>query len=299
MRRPIKLLILTLLVLTACSRPAATAQPSAPPSVVEAGPSTIPAFSPTATPTLMPLFPESLTNVELHQRLDPFSAVEGSCPLPCYNGLTAGQSNMQDVLVFYSHLGIGATDLIPGDYEAAQDGSGRLSAWLTKTSDVLQAEEMGLVPPLVNVYLQDNVVQYVYVGWEYLPPYLHPSHVLEQLGQPDGLNLALLFNQNPPSYLLQFVYTQKGIGVAFSGPMPGDSSLREVCLSSEQVNVTVFGVFIPGTVPMEGLSNAEYLLPLEAALGLSYTDFADLLSAGECLGIPAAQWTPWQTMQSP
>jgi hypothetical protein len=247
----------------------------------------------------MPLFPESLTNAELHQRLDPFSDVEGSCPLPCYNGLTAGQSNLQDVLAFYSHLGIGATDLIPGDYEAAQDGSGRLSAWLTKTSDVVQAEEMGLAPPLVNVYLQDNVVQYVYVGWEYLPPYLHPSRVLEQLGQPDNLNLALILDQNPPSYLLQFVYAQRGIGVAFSGPMPGDSSQREVCPSGGQVNVTVFGIFIPGTAPMQGLNNAEYLLPLETTLRLSYTDFVGLLSAGECLSIPAAQWTPWQTMQSP
>ncbi len=95
--------------------------------------------------------------------------------------------------------GVGAADLIPGDYEAAQDGTGRLSAWLTKTSDVLQAEEMGLAPPLVNVYLQDNVVQYVYVGWEYLLSYLLPARVLEQLGQPDELNLALVFNRIPPA----------------------------------------------------------------------------------------------------
>jgi hypothetical protein len=243
--------------------------------------------------------PETLTTEELHQRLDPFAGLAADCALPCYYGLIPGTSGVYDTLLFYSRLGIGLGDLIPGDDQSLRTGTGSASAWLTKTSDVTQADALGLAPPLVDIYLQDGLTQYLYVGWQYYPPYLTLPRVLEVLGPPTQLDLALVFDQQPPVYVLQLVYGEQQTGFSFSGRASGDETALQVCLSDESVSVTRFGVFAPGVTPMEGLSNSAYLLPLTDTLGLSYEEFAALVSAGNCLTIPAETWGAWQAIVPP
>jgi hypothetical protein len=243
--------------------------------------------------------PEVLTTEQLHQRLDPFVGLAADCALPCFNGLVPGASGAYDTLLFYSRLGIGLGDLIPGDDQSLRSGTGSVSAWLTKTSDVTQAEALGLAPPLVDVYLQDGLTQYLYVGWGYYPPYLTLPRVLETLGPPTHLDLALIFDQQPPTYMLQLVYDEQRTGFAFSGRMSGDESALLVCLDDEGVSVTRFGVFALDAVPMEGLSNSAYLLPLAETAGLPYEEFAALAASGECLPIPAETWGAWQAIAPP
>ncbi len=253
--------------------------------------------SPLPTPTLS--VPESLTTAELHRRLDPFGTTDRSCVLPCYNGLRVGQSGQQDVLNFYAWLGIGVQDLIPGDYEAVQDGSGRLGAWLTKTSDLLSAAESGLTPPLVDIYLESGLVQSIYVGWQYYPPYVTVSRTLEVLGQPAQVDLALVFSQDPPTYMLRLLYPTQQTGFAFYGQTIGDATVRQVCFSAEQVTSAFFGVFAPGIPPMAGLTYSDYLLPVEQTLSITQAQFAALATQEQCLNIAASLWTPWQALQVP
>jgi hypothetical protein len=288
-----------LALLTACGGPPSTAIPSPAPQSEAATPAPLEIVPTPVEPTPDLPRPETLTTEQLHQRLDPFAGLAADCALPCYNGLIPGASGAYDTLLFYSHLGIGLGDLIPGDDQSLRSGTGSVSAWLTKTSDVTQAEEMGLAPPLVDIYLQDGLTQYLYVGWQYYPPYLTLPRVLEMLGPPTRLDLALVFDQQPPAYMLQLVYDEQRTGFAFSGPTSGDDAARQVCLGDESVSVTRFGVFAPGVTPMEGLSNSPYLLPLAETVGLPYEDFAALVASGECLTIPAETWGAWQAIVPP
>lgn len=290
-------LVALLMLLTACST-APSVTPQAAGSTPQAPtPTWTPApFSTSTEPFALPL-PESLTTVELHERLDPFGSVSEGCVLPCYNSCVPGEATMEEALVFYSRLGIGVPDLIPGDYQDARDGTGHLGAWLTKSTDVVHAEEIGLAPPVVDIYLEDNVVQYIYTGWEYAPPYLTLPVVLENLGEPDRIDLGLVLRLDPAAYILQFVYADVHAGFLFKGDTTGDANRRQVCFSDEQVAVTYFGVFSPDVTPMEGLAGSHYLLPLEESLGLSYADLAALVAAGGCLEIPAERWSLWQELE--
>ncbi len=289
-----------LFVAVGCSSPDAPALPDAVPTATPAGES---GPAPTAiliTPTFAPPVPDSMSTQELHQRLNPLLDSTEGCTLPCYNGLVAGQSTDEDTLTFYGHLGIGLPDLVPGDYDALQDGdgTGRLSAWLTKSTDVVQAEEMGLAPPYVNVHLENNVVKFLYVAWEYYPPYLTIGNVLDRFGQPDQLNLALNFEKDPANFMLQLIYTGQQAGFAFYGETTGDASARTICLAEGQV-LTLFSTFATDITPMGGLSDFQYLLPMQETLGLSYADFDGKMHAGECLTIPSDQWQPWLSLQTP
>lgn len=294
--RPLLLIGAAALALAACAggEPAGTTAPpltdasGAPTAAVPTG-DALPAAtaSPTGFPTTAtPLPRESLTTAELHERLDPFTpAIEG-CELPCYNGLTVGEAGWVGALDFYARLGIGPTDTIPGDYDAAQDGTGRLGAWLTKTSDAAQADDMGLAAPLVDLYLEDGMVQILYVVWGYAPPYLTLPGVLDALGPPDGIDLRVDPATDPAGYTLRALYSERRAGFAFYGsiaPAPGGAAL---CFDEAHVERTFFGLFAEGVPMMEGLEGTESLRPLAEVNGWTYEEFAADLADDGCLSLP-------------
>lgn len=220
----------------------------------------VPTFTPVVLPTSAP--PDTLTNQELHQRLDPFHATDPACILPCYNGLVPGQSGMPETLTFFARLGIGQRDFIPGDFQAAQDGTGKLGAWLTKTSDIVHADEQGLSAPLVDLYIENNVVQNVYVAYGYAPDYLTPASVLAQAGQPDRIDLGLNLEAASPVWLLRLLYAPSAYGVAFYGSAAPAGDGVELCFGAGSINRTVFGVSAPALPLMEGIPDASTLRPL-------------------------------------
>ncbi len=291
-------LLLVALLLAACSRITPTLPSSSLPlSTLPAAPSATPSHQPSPTPTLAP--PESLTLAELHQRLDPFNTALPDCALPCYNGLLVGRSSLQEALNFYARLGIGITDLIPGDYEGIQDGSGRLGAWLLTASDAAQAAQAGMMPPLVDLYLESNVVQSVYVGWRYIPSYLTPARVLGVLGQPTHLDLALVFGEGPPAVMLRFLYPQVQAGFAFYTDASSSGDGWRVCFSTDQVGRAFLGIFAPDIPPMAGLTYSDRLLPLLETVGMTYEDFAAEMASTGCLNIPAERAAAWQALPNP
>jgi hypothetical protein len=290
--------------ITACAAPAPTpgsstsagpvapsAQPG-PPDGTSGQASPPPAAQ--VTPTLA--LPDSLSTAELHQRLDPFTPGIERCALPCYNGLLVGQAGLAEAFNFYARLGIGIPDLMPGDYAALQDGEGHLRAFLNKASDQVEAEAQGIEPSLVDLGIAASGVQYLYVGWQYYPGYVTLPRIEDALGLPGRLDLGLVFGDDPPSFVMVLYYPQAQTGFAFYGETLGDASARQVCLSADQVSVIFMGIFAPDIPPMEGLTDSEYLLPLEAAVGVSPAAFADTIRAGQCLSIPAESWGAWESI---
>jgi hypothetical protein len=292
-------LILLLAACTAKPEPdtGPTPQIFNPPPVYTA---TIPGVpSPVYTPTIIINYQESLTTQELHQRLDPFGSVEGNCQLPCYFGLLLGQSETNDVYNFYAHLGIGIPDLIPGDYPAVRDhGTGRLGAALTKTTDALNANSMGLGAPQMGIYVQDNIAESLYLTWGYYPPYLPVSRVLTQMGQPGSLRLALIFVEDQPTYLLELLYPDRQTGFAYFGNTLGTANAPQVCFDADQVQSTTLAITKVGLTPMESIRYGELLLPLTDTLGITYPDFAAEMAGDACIDIPATAIPVWQALGS-
>jgi hypothetical protein len=286
-------------LLTACSRAETPSQPGGSPTGIP-GASQLPTWTPPAamSPTIALFVPsaDSLTTAQLETRLDPFGSPD--CKLPCYNGLVPGQGDLQEALNFYGRLGISALDLQPGDYEAARDGTGNLGATLIRSSDVQQAIEAGFRPPQVDLRLDSNVVRSIYVKWGNLPFYLTLPHTLEVMGQPDRLDLALVFGEGNPTFVLQLIYTASQTGFAFSGEAPNDGSQVLVCLSNDRLNATMLGVFAPGEPIMAGQTYEKYLMPIQETLGLPYADIAAQAGAGGCLSIPQSLWGVWQTPEN-
>lgn len=300
MNRSAACLLLAALLLAACSPEAplsATAVPA--PATAPVATST-PAQEPTATApaelVLSPEPPESLTVAELHARLDPFAVAVEGCTLPCYVGLQPGAAALSDVLAFYARLGIGTADLIPGDWDAVQDGTGRVGAWLTKTVDADQAEAQGLPAPLVDIYVEDDALQYAYIGWQYLPPYLTAARVVGALGPPDEVKLGLVLDEELPVYTLHLVYTGKRAAFAYYGRPQGDAVQRSVCLTPGEIDRTFFGLFAPEAPLMGGLAYQQYLLPAGEALGLPAEQVVAQLGAGGCLTVSAEQAAQWAAL---
>jgi hypothetical protein len=193
--------------------------------------------------------------------------------------------------------GIGLHDLIPGDYPGIADRTGLLRAGLTKARDVEQAEAMGLTPPVASISVLENVAEIVAIGWEYSPPYLSAPIIVQQMGQPDQIDLAVIFTQEPPAYLLHFFYTEERVGFGFSGTTLGDSSALQICLLPEQIEYTSMNILAPDLDPLETLSFSYLLLPVEDTLGISTADLAASIAVGECFGVPASAWPNWQTVE--
>jgi len=299
MHRYLYLLIAVLVAVTGCSG-GSNQTPDKGGVPIESGGTSAPAQSgeiPTfdvsvlPTPTLSHPTPEVSTTQELHDRLDPFGS-EANCELPCYLGFTPGAANVQDTLVFYSQLGIGATDLFPGDLEGIADGNGSLAAALTKTTDVEQAESIGLPPPLVEVQITDNVSEHLYVAWQNYPTYLTIQEVFGALGEPTSVDLSLDLESG--SYLLRLTYAGNesgSYGYAIEGNLNG---AQQVCLSEEFVEVTYLGTFAAGIEPMAGLRYSQYALPLETTLSLNVNGLIAALDSEGCFTVE--QLAPWQAL---
>jgi hypothetical protein len=283
--------------LSACtsSPPSSPASSALPPAGTLPVPLTPTPAPPTSVPTLPAPPPDSLTTDQLNQRLNPFASAD--CTLPCYNGITPGQSGLPEATQFYARLGIGLSDIVPGDYQTVLGGTGNLRATLMRSSDVVQALQGGLIPPEANIFLANGVVQIVYVRWSTYPAYLAAPAVLSALGPPDQVSLALMFGADPnvPSrFVVEMVYVGKQSGLIFVGNTDGDAASRQVCLSDQAVKQTVLGVFAPGLTPLADNPAKAKVLPLEGSTGVSITSFATMISAGGCLQIAADRWNQWR-----
>lgn len=295
MVRRAAVLIAVMGLLGACSGrqtpPPPTASPPTPDQAATAAQSATAAVAtaPAESPTAEPIPPDDLTTDELYARLDPLAGAEPGCALPCYVGLTPGAAGLDDVFAFYARLGVGREDLIPGDLQAAADGTGRLGAGLNKATDV----QPGAAVPLVDVGVEVGVVQSVYVGWPDAPASLAPAAVFAALGEPAEADLAIDAAAEAPTYLLRLAYPDLHSGFAFRGPLQAGAGTQDVCPSGDGLERVFFGTFAPEQPVMAGLTGETPLLPLDETLGVSYADLSALAAGGGCLTLTADQVALW------
>lgn len=249
------------------------------------------------TPTATLMAPESLSTADLLLTLNPLMLQDDGCQLPCYNGLTAGQGGLPEVMNFYARLGIGQPDMMPGDYDSVRDGEGHLRAFLNKASDQVQAEASGLEPVLIDVGFAAGKAQYLYIGWQYLPENLGLSDVISSLGRPDRLELGLQLGAQTPTYMLLLYFQDKQTGFVYYGKLRTANTGTAICSDTEHATVTLLGIFARDIPALEGLTNAETLLPLEETTGISYETLTGQISAGECLNLTEDQIAPWLNIQ--
>jgi hypothetical protein len=284
--------ILALLTLASCAAQP-TAAPAVEPTQTQAAgaplpPTPLPTFTPlpTTAPTATPNPPAKLTVEELDQRLDPLGS--DACHLPCYGFLTVGQADLDGALEFYSRLGIGLSDLMPGDYDGVRTGSGDLHAWLNKATDQAAAEAAGYAPPLVDLTLQDGLVNQVYVGWTQMPERLDAARIAGGLGEPDTIEAAVVQDGESTTYMLRLIYSIWQADFVYYGPAAvNDAGLHQICVNQDTVQQVLFGVWEPGTGPKEGLAHSEHLQPIEELTGSSMSDLTAQLANGQCLIVSA------------
>lgn len=247
---------------------------------------------PTPLPTIPP---ETLTTDQVSQRLDPFGSPD--CQLPCFNGLTPGDSKLPDALAFYARLGIGASDFVPGDFQHAATGTGNLRATLMRSTDITQALDAGFKPPETNAYLNDGKIQMVYVRYETYPASLAAARIISTLGAPDKVGLSLIYTTDPntpTNFIIQMAYAAKQAGFSYLGSTTGDASAQQACLTDVGVRETVFGVFAAGFAPFSDNPAAPKILPLDESTGISAADFATAVTSNGCISIPADKWLQWR-----
>ncbi|MBN1120979.1 MAG: hypothetical protein JXJ17_07870 [Anaerolineae bacterium] len=251
-------------------------------------PTPLPTFTPLpiVEPTATPSPPAKLTVEELSQQLDPLGG-GNSCPLPCYGGLMVGQANLNDALEFYSKLGIGTSDLMPGDYDDVRSGTGHLHAWLNKASDQAEAQAAGYAPPLVDIVLQDGLVHQLYIGWSQLPDILDAARIVGALGEPDVLEGAVIQDEEVSTYMLRLIYTTHQADLVYYGSPVTGAGFPQICVNPDTVQQVLFGVWELETGPIEGFALSDHLRPAEESLGASKSDVTARLGTGQCLDIPA------------
>ncbi|MGF1507300.1 MAG: hypothetical protein ACFB51_19560 [Anaerolineae bacterium] len=301
--------ILTVLLLAACGSPS---EPG-PPPVGEGG-----AEGPAATATLSvfgtvppEMLPEQdnvldplpteyvvpaevLTTEQLHERLNPIGATLSR--LPCYGGLTPSpEAELADAVAFYSQIGIEVTNLIPGDYDEARDGTGHLRAWLTTTTDPQRASELGLIAPLVDVFLRDKAVRSIYVGWQYLPPYFSVEQIVAEYGTPDTVEVAFTLAEEEAAFALNLIYAESVDG-AFGFGFGGLTDLQEaaVCIDDDHVGLAYLGSFAEGEAPLANIYPTSMdMRSTVDSLGVTPAEAVDTLADG-CLAVSAEQLDLWR-----
>lgn len=236
--------------------------------------------------------PESVTTAVIEQRLNPFT--DSQCALPCYNGLTPGQADMNGALGFFSRLGISPIDMVPGDYDTTLDGTGHMGAALLRATDIEQAVKVGYKPPNAEVAMLSGVVDNVSINWPDYPPYLTLPIVLQQLGPPNQVDVGLRFIATPPLYVLQLIYTGRQTGFIFAGVTREGSGVLDVCPNEETITNMAMGVFSASQAPLAGSEVSSFVLPLEQSTGTTLDAFLTQINAGGCLSITADRWPQWQ-----
>jgi len=236
--------------------------------------------------------PETITTAQLAQRLNPFA--DPQCALPCFNGLTPAAGDFYAALSFYSQLGISSADMVPGDYENTLDGTGHLAASLLRASDVQQAVAAGYRPPRIDIALESGVVSNIFVNWSDYPPAMTLPIILGQLGPPDDLKIGLMFETDPPTFLIQMIYTGRQSGFLFRGTAESAGQALSVCPDAAHITGSALGIYGQGVVPLAGIDAANRLLPMEQSTGIAADQFAALAQASSCLTITADRWAQWQ-----
>lgn len=296
------IILVLLYILTACSvyRPSSegTSAPLTPSPLL---PSPVPAtatLSPTHTPVPPTVTPRPVLTVDERRALARWMLeTNGDCELPCWWGITPGETRWQKVIEL---LGLRGTDLhkqgkrvhdimyVPLDPHRPSDYGIRLT--ITEYNEVVQS--IGVQSEMFVGRVSEHFAR----DWRRYSL----DQVLTQYGEPSQVMLELW--PNPPEpyypYRLFVFYDHLGILLGYEGPATPGEPFR-VCPVFQQVNYLRLWLQSPEQqTPLLQVANLDALelaqmLPLEKATGMTlktfYETFKDARSQ-VCMESPASVW---------
>jgi len=268
------LVIAALTCLTGCS-----VSPSAPgemllPTITP--PSTVASSPSPELPTHAPM-PPTLTADEKHAYVMEMLTTNGGCDLPCWWGVTPGQSDWQGVVDYFVTRG-------DGFYFNLLSTQGLYHYYILHTF----TERYGVVQSIeVRSESLDNTSSQFAQDWAHYSL----DQVLSRYGEPSRARVALALPVEPGGpiyYILYIFYDNLGVGIRYTGPAVEQGELLHTCFSFE--SITLWLQSPESSTPLEqaiSLDEWSFTVSLEEATRMSIEEFYKTFRhPGACLEAP-------------
>lgn len=231
----------------------------------------------TSTPTITPA--PTLTVVEESALLSELMTTNGGCELPCWWGITPGQTQVQQARDLFVQLGLNRwRDAFDGTYRQLILGHrAEDQAYFPFELVVKMYERSGTVELVVVSSLHQPLDQsgFFISEWE---PYALPE-VLARLGQPSSVHLFVPPNPGEMGYDLYLIYQQLGVQVRYSVPATYLGEQRfELCFMLVDLLSIEVTLFPPGAHNLVGElteSRVEALPTWTEVIGQDFETFVD------------------------
>lgn len=256
---------------------APTCSPSPVPSPTLEPPTSVPSPSPVPaarTPILTRTPPSpTLTADEEYAYVQDMLTTNGGCELPCWWGITPGESSWQDANDRFPYLNF--------QFQFPEE-LGDYDVHLTLT------EEGGLVQFIEarGYCFPDDCDRFAQDWARY-----SLDQVLSRYGAPSRARIALVLPVEPGGpiyYILYVFYDDLGVGLRYMGPAVAQGEVLRTCFSFE--DITLWLQSPESSTPLEhaiGPDEWSFAVPLDEATGMSVEEFYETFrQPGACLEAP-------------
>jgi hypothetical protein len=230
---------------------------------------------PTGTPTITPA--PTLSPEQEGDFLSSLMSNNGGCELPCWWGVTPGQTGEQEARDLFASQGV--------DDWTFSDDSRILGIGYPRTDNSGYFRDV-----IVQFWVDDNLIQYIGVEGSYrreLNSFFvrdwqaySPAEILGRYGIPDYIEFVEV--ENSPYFRLGLSYESGGIQISYIMPFESlNNGNRKICLDLENVDHIYLSLYFPertsqvpvGIIP----TRLDNYTSWETATGLSKEDFQQLV----------------------
>ncbi|MBN2390647.1 MAG: hypothetical protein JXR84_07990 [Anaerolineae bacterium] len=247
-----------------------TPTPPAPSSTPSLTPSPSPTFYPTRTPS--PTSRPTLTADEEYRYVGEMLSTNGGCELPCWWGITPGESSWQGTKEGLP--GLNFQFWFPEDFIKYD-----LYLVLTKEKNLVKTIDIRSECFECDRFAQD---------WQRYSL----DQLLSRYGSPSRVRvvLALPIDAGGPTYyILYMFYDDLGISVIYMGPATKQGEMLNTCFSFHQITLWLQSPEL--STPLEQMIDPDewaYTVPLDEATGMGVEEFYETFRhPGACLEAPA------------
>lgn len=245
--------------------PAQTLAAPSPTPTVTSSPTPHPTRTPRPTPR------PTLTAAEKYAYVKEMLTTNAGCELPCWWGITPGESNWQEAMDQLPGLNFQFWFLEEDRYDVHLD--------LAKAKEVVESINVsGYCPHSMNecdLFAQD------WSGYSL-------NYVLSHYGLPSRVRivLALPIDSGGPTYYILYVfYDNLGISITYMGSAVKQGEVLRTCFSFDYI--TLWLQSTESSIPLEQTIDPDewyYTVPLEEATGMSLEEFYETFRhPGACL----------------
>lgn len=206
------------------------------------------------------------------------------CELPCWNGVTPGQTSPSELPGYFARLGFSANLQEAIEFEPRTYAlSGRIMGY---------PAPKGNLPPRVTAYWKDGPVLTSSIAWDWFPEFLGLGSVKAHLGAPNEIYVSTSGQGESSRYIIVLEYRsyQTAIvitGTSTSGYDENDKWKREICLTNSEAPNASVRLFAESVTALEFINFASDPLDWSSELGISEDELFDALEGSDqCATLP-------------